>query len=90
MDIDQYSFTVGFAFGFLFSGVLGWILQRMRQAWHGMGAPDRPMNVETPHTPRWVMARAAAALWRLMGLLVLLLLTLGAGGWLLYQLLATP
>jgi hypothetical protein len=84
MDIDQSSFIVGFFFGFVFAGILGTIFQHMRQAWHGMGAPDRPMHVQTRNTPRRVMGTAAAALGRLIRLLLLFLIVLAIGAWLFY------
>lgn len=61
MDLHQGSFIIGFIFGFAIAGVLGNILQRIRKARQGMGAPDNPMSVKTSGTPRSVMAAAAAA-----------------------------
>jgi hypothetical protein len=87
MEIDRPSFLYGFLLGFLLSGYLGWLLQKIRQTRSVMQAPDRPMSGNTPHTPRSVFAAAAAAFWRLLRWLFLLLLSLVIAGTLLYYLL---
>jgi hypothetical protein len=56
------SVVVGLVAGFLIAGVAGNIFQRIRTAQRNMGAPDRPMNVPTPGTPRGVMQAAAQAM----------------------------
>jgi hypothetical protein len=79
MEIHQPSFFMGFVIGFLFSGYLGWVLQRIRQARIDMATPDRPMTVPTQRTPRAVMTAAAAAFWRLVRWLIVLLLSIVVG-----------
>ncbi len=87
MSLDHPSFFFGFILGFLVAGVLGWILQRVRQTMQDMGAPNRPMMIATNRTPNDVVRASGAAFWRLIGWFFLLFCGLGIAGWLLYQVL---
>ncbi len=61
MIIDDVSFLLGLALGFLVAGIIGQILGRITKARNAMGDPDKPMKVATTNTPRSVMASAAKA-----------------------------
>jgi hypothetical protein len=61
VNFDNLSFLTGFFFGFLVSGVIGYMLNRINLARNAMRAPDRPMSVPTGNTPRTVLANAARA-----------------------------
>lgn len=61
MYFDQVSFISGLLAGFFVAGVIGLMWNRIQLARNAMRAPDRPMNVPTPNTPRTVMANAARA-----------------------------
>jgi len=82
MDLEGYSFAVGFILGFTFATLLGFITGKIRGALQGMRAPDRPMVVPTTRTPRSVLLAAAAAFkdfvlwWFLMFILFIVSITL--------------
>jgi hypothetical protein len=61
MIIDDVSFLLGLALGFLVAGIIGQMLNRISKARNAMGDPDKPMKVATANTPRSVMTSAAKA-----------------------------
>jgi hypothetical protein len=61
MIIDDVSFVLGLALGFLVAGIIGQMLGKISKARNAMGDPDKPMKVATTNTPRSVMTSAAKA-----------------------------
>jgi hypothetical protein len=90
MDLDSASFIYGLICGFLIAGVFGFLIQKIREALYAIGAPDRPMRVETRQTPRFVMRAAAQAFSNLMIWLFWLMVWLVAVVGFLYLLLGDP
>ena len=76
-----------FLLGFLISGYLGWILQRIRRNRGTMDAPNYPMAVYTRNTPSHVFAAARAAFWRFLGWWAIMVFSFGAIVWIMYMLL---
>ena len=59
MEIDRGCLFLGIAIGFIIAAVIGQFLARIGAARNAKSAPDRPMSVPTPKTPRVVMSAAA-------------------------------
>lgn len=79
MGLDRTSFYVGFFWGFVLATAIGFTARRIQIAIQGMGAPDRPMNVQTSRNPRDVMGAAARAFRDFMvWIFILIVLIFGA------------
>ena len=88
MDIDRTAFIVGLVVGAAIASGFGYISRRIQLARNAMRSPDRPMNVSTVNTPRSVMEAAAAGFRQCLFWSIVMVLFLGAAGFLLYRILS--
>ncbi len=77
MDSINSGNVVAFLLGFLMAGLLGHIATKIRAAKGAMGAPWRPMGLQTKETPADVYRKAANARRQYILLWLVLLLLVG-------------